>query len=139
MDINPPKENLVIGRSSQGVEIRAPVLRLTQHHVAFEILDPALVLQTSEVLNDIKILLNDRTVYSGRAVVSAVVNTGAVMVCDATLDQAGLDPNAVRPLSDSAQLQAGFEEFMRDWGKNYKIHPDFKLLCADMQSFLADL
>ena len=76
MDINPPKENLVIGRSSQGFEIRAAVLRLTQHHVAFEILDPALVLQTSEVLNEIKILLNDRSVYSGRAVISNVVNTG---------------------------------------------------------------
>lgn len=139
MDIPAAKENLVIGRSNQGAEIRAAVLRIAQHHVAFEILDPSLVLQTSEVLNDIKVLLNDRPVYSGRAVISNVVNTGAVVICEATLDKTGLDPQAVRPMKDPAELQAGFEEFIRDWGKNYKIHPDFKLLCADMQSFLADL
>jgi extracellular factor (EF) 3-hydroxypalmitic acid methyl ester biosynthesis protein len=133
------KETMVLCRTNQGIEVRAGVMRLTRHHVVFEILDPNFVLRTSEVLEEFKIVLNDRTVYSGRAVISNLVNTGTVIVCEAALEQAGLDPTAVRPLIDAAQLQAGFEEFLRDWGKSYKIRADFKVLCADMQSFLADL
>src|SRR5581483_10119037 len=139
MNMDTPKETMIICRTNQGIEVRAGVLRLTRHQVVFEIPDPNLVMRTSEILDGFKIVLNDREVYSGRVVIANLVNTGTVIVCEAALKQAGLDPTAVRPMSDPAQLQAGFEEFLRDWGKSYKIRPDFKVLCADMQSFLADL
>src|SRR5262245_28803257 len=82
------KNSLVTCHSSQGVEIQATLLRLSRYLAIIEIYNPALVLRASEVLTDFKIVINDRAIYSGRAVVRNIVNTGQMAVCEATLDEA---------------------------------------------------
>jgi extracellular factor (EF) 3-hydroxypalmitic acid methyl ester biosynthesis protein len=131
------KENMVVCRTNQGVGVRGGISRLTRHAVTFEVFNPSFVLQTSEVLNEFSIILSDRQVYSGRAVIASVINTGTTVVCEATLDESSLDMTALR--SGANDLRAGFEEFLRDWGKNYKVRPEFKVLLTDIQSFLMDL
>ena len=73
MDNLAVKDNLVLCQSSQAVEIRASLLRVTRYVAAFEVYNPSLVLQVSEVLGDFKIILQERTIYSGRAVVTTLV------------------------------------------------------------------
>ena len=80
------KESVVVCKNSQGAELRATPLRLTRYLAVFEIYTPTAALRTSEVLGEFKIVWNDRTLYSGRAIVSNLVNSGAVTVCEATLD-----------------------------------------------------
>ncbi len=121
------------------MEIQAPMLHLTRHLVVFEVAHPGLVLQLSEVLNDFKILLDEKAAYSGRAVIASVVDTGTSLVCQATLDEACLDTRALSAASDPARLRHGFEEFIRDWGRSYRILPEFKLLLLDLHNFLSDL
>lgn len=133
------KECMVTCHTNQGVEIRAPMARLSRDLVAFEIYSPSFVLQMSETLNDFKILLDGRALYSGRAVVSNLAHTGTTLVCEATLDQTCLDTSALCAVADPDQLRAGFEGFIRDWGRGYRIHPEYKVLLADLHNYLSDL
>lgn len=132
------KDNLVICRSNQGVEIRASLLRLTRFLAVFEIYNPHLVLRTSEVLCDFHVISNERTLYSGKAVVSNLVNAGTMLVCEAKLDEAGLNLAAFTG-TDSPRLADGFHAFLGEWQKVYQVLPEFKVVMADMQTFLADL
>ncbi|MDB6024879.1 MAG: SAM-dependent methyltransferase [Verrucomicrobiales bacterium] len=133
------KNSFIICRNSQGVEIRATPLRLTRYLVVFEVYNPYSILQLSEVLHEFKIIMNERMVYSGRAVVSNLVNTGIVLVCEATLDDNWLDVDLFSPMTHPARLQEEFNEFLKEWEKIYKVLPDFKVIVADMQTLLADL
>ena len=133
------KDSLVIAQNSQGVEVHGSLLRLTRYLAVFEIYNPNLVLRLSEVLDHFRIVVRDRTIYSGRAVISSLVNTGAVMVCEARLDESAFTITSFAPAETGVRLRDGFEEFLGDWQKNYKVLPEFKVVIADMQTFLADL
>ena len=133
------KDSLVICQNSQGVEIRATLLRLTRYLAVFEVYNPSLVLQASEVLAGFKIIIHERTIYAGRAVVTTLVNAGTMLVCEAKLDESGFLLASFSPGMDSASLHEGFEDFLRHWQRLYKVLPDFKVVVADMQTFLTDL
>lgn len=139
MENNTPKECVVSWKTGQAGEFTAGLLRLTRHLAVIEIISPGVVLQLSEVLNDFRILVDGRLAYSGRAVVAGVVDTGTSLVCEATLDEACLDPRALTAGADPARLREGFEEFIRDWGKSYRVLPEFKLHLMDLHNFLSDL
>jgi extracellular factor (EF) 3-hydroxypalmitic acid methyl ester biosynthesis protein len=133
------KENLVVCHNNQGVEVRASLLRLTRYRAVVEIYNPVLVVRLSEVLTDFKIIIRDRAIYSGRAVVSNLVNTGTVLVCETKLDEGSFSIASFSPLEATNWLQAGFSEFLGQWQKIYKVLPEFKVVVADMQTFLTDL
>lgn len=139
MDESALKQTTVIFQTNGGLEVRAGILRLTRHAAVFEVLNPPFVLQVSEVLTEFKILFEERAVYSGRAVITSLVQTGNTLICEAGLDENCLDAGALCVVSDTVQLQKGFQEFIRSWGKSYRIAPEFKVLIADMHNFLSDL
>src|SRR5438128_5539720 len=103
MESNPTKaqsgerNSFIVCRNSQGLEIRATPLRMTRYLVVFEVYNPYSILQLSEVLQEFRIMMNDRMVYSGRAVVSNLVNTGLVLICEATLDDGWVDIDVLAP------------------------------------------
>jgi extracellular factor (EF) 3-hydroxypalmitic acid methyl ester biosynthesis protein len=108
------KDSWVVFQNSQAIEIRATLLRLTRFVVVFELYSPNTVLRASEVLTDLRIVYQDRTVYSGRAVVRSDGDQGS-------------------------KLRAGFGEFMQEWQKLYRVMPEYKVVIADLQTFLTDL
>src|SRR4029077_13288011 len=99
------KDSLIICRNSQGAEVRASLLRLTRYMVVFEVYNPYSILQLSEVLTDFKMIMSDRMIYSGRAVVSNLVNTGILLVCEATLEDSWLDIDIFSTVSQKDRLQ----------------------------------
>ncbi|MDB6021940.1 MAG: SAM-dependent methyltransferase, partial [Pedosphaera sp.] len=131
-------DSVVKCKTNQGVSLEVPVLRLTRHLAVFEINDPNCILRTSEVLNDFQIKLNDRPVYSGRAVIANLVHTGTFIICEATLGENWVDALALVS-GDGKQLRSGFDDFVSQWQKFYKIEPAYKVVVADIQSFLMDL
>src|SRR5450759_612599 len=132
--------NMVVGQSNQGAEIRASLLRFTRYLAVFEIYNPAIVLRTSEVISEFKIILQDRTVYSGRAVVRGLVNTGLMTICEVTLTESSwMDVEFASEMIGNGQFLKNFSGFMQEWQKLYKVLPEFKVVIADMQSFLSDL
>src|SRR5688500_17236729 len=133
------KDSFILARNSQGLEVRAGVLRLTRYLVVFEVYNPYSILQLSEVLSDFKIVINDRIMYSGRAVISNAVNTGLMLVCEATLDDSWLDVDLFSSVSTPNRLREEFAEFIKEWHKIDRIQAGFKAAVADLQTMLMDL
>jgi extracellular factor (EF) 3-hydroxypalmitic acid methyl ester biosynthesis protein len=133
------KDSLIVCRNSQGMEVRAIPLRMTRHLVVFEVYNPYSILQLSEVLNEFQIIVNERLIYSGRAVVSNLVNTGILIVCEATLDEAWLDVDLFSPINQRDKLMGEVAEFLKEQQKIYVVKPEFKVVVADMQTMLNDL
>ncbi|HLX70872.1 MAG TPA: class I SAM-dependent methyltransferase [Verrucomicrobiae bacterium] len=134
------RDTLVFGQTSQGAEIHATLVRLTRLTAVFEVYSPSVLLRTSEVLSDFKIVVRDRTLYRGRAVVRTLVNAGLTMVCEVTLtESAWMDVALTAEMVGNGRLQSEFKDFVHEWQKLYKILPEYKVVIADMQSFLSDL
>ena len=114
-------------------------MRITRHVVAFEVYNPYSILQLSEVLKEFKIIVNDRLIYSGRATVSNLVNTGIVVVCEATLNEAWLDVDLFPLITQPKKLRADFSDFLKEWERIYSILSEYKVVLADMQNYFVDL
>ncbi len=133
------RETIISCRNSQGADVRATPVRLTRFTVVFEVYNPFSIVQLSEVLSEFRITVKDRLVYHGRAVVSSLVNTGIMLMCEATLEEAWLDVDLFLPAGNRERLLAEFEDFLQDWRKIHSVTPEFKVVVADMQTLLADL
>ena len=133
------KDSLAIFRTSQGIALRGKLLRFTRHLAVLELYSPECVLQTSEVLSEFKIIWNDRTLYAGRAVVRNLMSTGLVTVCEATLDDSWLDVDYSLSADLPAKLSGQFTEFLEEWQRYYSVAPEYKVVLADLQTFLMDV
>ena len=133
-------ESLILCKNSQGTQLRATLMRMTRYLVTFEVYNPYSILQLSEVLGDFEIIINSRTVYQGRAIVSNMVNTGLVLVCEASLDdEAWLDVEILSPAAQVERLADDFERLLKDWSKLEGVSPELKITISDIETFLTDL
>jgi extracellular factor (EF) 3-hydroxypalmitic acid methyl ester biosynthesis protein len=134
------QESKVTFQTTDGVKFRGALSRLTRHIAVFELYNPSLTPRISEALDEFKIILHEREIYSGRAVVHNLVDAGTKVVCEVKLDEAhwsGLDSDWLT--KRHGQITEQFKSFIRDWQKFSKVSPEFKIVIADMQSFLHDL
>ncbi|NNC87519.1 MAG: class I SAM-dependent methyltransferase [Akkermansiaceae bacterium] len=136
---SPLLSSVVVCRNSQGAEITANILRLRRYSVAFEVYNPYSILQLSEVLRDFRIRIGDRVVYQGEAVVAGLVNTGILLVCEATLGNAWLDVDFLSDREGREPLDTQFDSFVHDWKRAHEVDANFKLTVADMQNLLIGL
>ncbi len=124
-------------RTAEGMDWRARLVRLTRHAAAFEATNLAAVLRTSEVLANFKITAGGRVLYLGRAVVSNVIHAGGSLIGEAKLDELGPDTAFFLPPTESpATLAQAYESFFQAWQKHYRISNEFKVLVADVRSYL---
>src|SRR5208282_2760689 len=134
------KESRVMFQTHDGLELQGVPVRVTRHHVVFELYNPGMAPRLSEAINEFVIILQTRTVYSGRAVVRNVVDAGSKMVCDASLDEARwLDLSADLVVKCDDQLVEEFNKFVKEWQKLYRVLPEFKEAVTDIEMFLTDL
>ena len=137
MEISPDQSQSVIKcRNSQGLEVQANLLRLTRYSVVFEVYNPYSILQLSEVLSDFRILANKRLIYRGKAVVSNLLNTGLVLVCEATLEDGWQEVDFLSGVTGESDLGAQFTAFMSEWRAANHVQDPFKVAVADMASAL---
>jgi extracellular factor (EF) 3-hydroxypalmitic acid methyl ester biosynthesis protein len=137
MEILPDQSQSVIKcRNSQGLEVQANLLRLTRYAVVFEVYNPYSILQLSEVLSDFRILANKRLIYRGKAVVSNLLNTGLVLVCEAGLEDGWQEVDFLSGVSGESDLGGQFRTFMQEWKSANHVQDAFKVVVADMSSAL---
>lgn len=129
-------KNEVTFRTAEGVDARASLMRLTRHAVTFEAGQLTAILRTSEVLSSFKITSDQRVLYFGRAVVSSVVNSGGSFLAEAKLDNLGPDTAFFLPPGSGSDLPAAYDAFFQNWQKNYRLSAEFKVLVADVESYL---
>jgi extracellular factor (EF) 3-hydroxypalmitic acid methyl ester biosynthesis protein len=137
--VNGRAESLVSCQTSQGLDLRANLLHLTRFKAVFEVYSPVSVLRMSEVLEGFNILTYDQPVYSGRAVVSNLINAGSVLICEVSLQEGWHDVELMPLASHREHLHTGFSAFLREWEKTYRVRDDYKVLVADMQTFFTEL
>ncbi|MEO7297398.1 MAG: class I SAM-dependent methyltransferase [Verrucomicrobiota bacterium] len=124
-------------KTKHGTQLHATLLRFSQRQIVLEIYDPQTVLRTSEVFSEVKIEVEKQIVYSGPAIICSLINTGATMICEVNLDTVLLAGES--PSGTVTNFGDRFDSFMGEWQKNYKVVPEYKVLIADMQTFLEDL
>jgi extracellular factor (EF) 3-hydroxypalmitic acid methyl ester biosynthesis protein len=135
-------ESLVSFRTSQGVDLRAVPVRVSRFAVVLEVYDPSAVLRASEVLTEFRIIGRGRALYSGRATIRSVINSGLTIVCEATLDEASWMEVEFTPdsgASRNGKLREEYGTFLLEWQKLYRVDSEYKLIIADMQSYFWDL
>ncbi len=133
-------ESVIICENSQGVAIRATLLRMTRYFVCFEVYNPYSILQMSEVLNSFRIVIDENTIYSGRAIITSIVNTGLLLVCEASLDdESWQEIDLLSPAAQVDRLASDFERLLNDWSKIERIAPELKIIVSDMQALLRDM
>jgi extracellular factor (EF) 3-hydroxypalmitic acid methyl ester biosynthesis protein len=131
-------ESLVVFQNSQGLPLRGTLLRLARYEVVFEFYEAA-VLRLSEVLDQFKIYLRNEVIYSGKAVITNLVNAGSTTVCEARLDDVWIN-QAERASSLTAdRMNKEFDHFLREWEKQVRITGEYKLFVSELQSFFHDL
>ena len=130
------RDGLVTFRTSQGLEVRATLLRLTRYAATIEVYGPDIVIRTSEVLGEFKVFVRDQPVYSGRSVVQQAVNTGTATVCHMVLDDSSFDVGFFATIGQKGEMRQRFVEFLGEWEKVCKVRPEFKLAVADIETFL---
>ena len=129
-------ESLVMFRNSQGVEARGTLIHLTRNIAVFEVYNPYSIVQLSEVLQDLRILRGERTIYNGRAVVSNLLPTGLMVICSATL----VDPwTELADLMPGHGLREELDRFIGEWSTTHAIAPSFRLAVGDLKSFLSEM
>ena len=130
-------ENEVTFQTADGKEFQAWLTRLTRHAATFEADDFAAGLRASEVLANFKITAGGRVIYFGRAVVSNVLHAGDTLLCEAKLDDLGAETAYFLPGADSDEnLPEAYKTFFQAWQNNYRISSEFKVLVADVESYL---
>jgi extracellular factor (EF) 3-hydroxypalmitic acid methyl ester biosynthesis protein len=135
-------QSVITCRNSQGTELTANLLRIKRYSVVFEVYNPYSILQLSEVLSDFRIMASRRLLYHGKAVVSNLLNTGIVLVCEAMLDEGWVEVDFLSGVSSgnptaSGDLSTQFASFMGEWKSANKVHDPFKLVVADLASMLS--
>lgn len=138
MDIGTVKDGLIVFRTAQGDDVRATLLRLTRFDAAFELYSAESVIRSSESLEGFTLFIRDQPVYSGRAVVRDIVNTGTATVCSVVLDDVSFDNEFFTTLGQDGQWRERFADCLRQWQAVCKVLPEFKVAVADIQTFLID-
>lgn len=134
------KGNLVTFCTSNGSEVQGSLLRLERGLAAFEVYGSDIVIKTSEAVQDFRVSGHEQPLYAGRAVISEVVNAGTLLVCEAKLDEKGLNlPCLNGSLESRAELRRAFETFLAGWQSFYLLKPEFKDVVADLQNLLSEL
>lgn len=127
-------------KTSAGVKLTGTPLNLNLHSVVFELYNPAAMPQLSESLSEFEIVLLDNRVYSGRALVCNVVDGHSKIVCEAVLEQTMWMHFAVESGPGGLHhLERDFRYFFAEWEKSFYVGADYKVVIAELHTFLADL
>jgi extracellular factor (EF) 3-hydroxypalmitic acid methyl ester biosynthesis protein len=131
-------ENEVSFQAADGAELRANLGKLTPYVATFDAGHLPTALRASEVLSNFKITSGNRVIYFGRAVVSNVIHTDTSLFCEAKLVSLGSETAFFLPPTESvSNLEEAYNVFFQNWQKNYRLSAEFKVLVADVQSYLA--
>ena len=94
-------------------------------------------MQLSEVLQDFQVKTQGKIIYEGEAVVSGLVNTGVLVVCEVSLSGTWYDVDLHKRHEDrNISLNDEFSQYLDSWKEIHLLSDEFKLTVADMQSTL---
>jgi len=130
-------EGLLTFRNSQELISRGTIMHLSRNLVVFEVYNPYSIVQLSEVLRDLNIIRSERTIYTGRAVVSNLVNTGLMLIVSATLLDSWSDLKSDKTGRTFAEE---VDSFVQDWETaSRSIMLSYRTSVSCIRNFLEEL
>jgi extracellular factor (EF) 3-hydroxypalmitic acid methyl ester biosynthesis protein len=132
-----PLQSLVTFSNSQGDSARGTILRLSRSTVVFEVYNPYSIVQLSEVLDRLTIRRGDRAIYSGRGVVTNLVNTGLMLIVSVTLTDTWSDLSGL--LTPGSGIGTEVRRFIEDYDTISCIRSGYQLVVGQLRTFLAEL
>lgn len=132
----PQADSVIVFTNSQGITARGTLVSLNRTLVIFEVYNPYSIVQLSEVLQEVQVSRRQRTIYTGRAMVSNLVSTGLMLIVSAAL----VDPwNELESVSTREGVGEETKRFLNDWQENSNIDPSFQLAVSQLKCFLNEL
>jgi len=133
---NPTLKQSLVSFRTQAVNCCGSLQRLGRTSATFDVFDTTCVLSTSEVLNDFQITSGETLIYSGRATLKDLVNSGHRVVCEVKLDESGSRTPLVASLEDRGEVERLFDQEFLEWQRSFHVAPELKQVVADVESYL---
>lgn len=133
------KRSTITFQSSHGTAYRAQPIRVTRYLAVFEIYLAGGGLRVSEVVQELKIVLDGRVVYSGKGTVKSLITTGMADVAEVSLEDAWLDVELAEAAVRPGIYGTEYDRFIRGSDKLFRVAADYKILVADLQTYLSHL
>jgi len=130
-------QSLVTFKNSQDIPARGTILRLSRTTVVFEVYNPYSIVQLSEVLNHFVIRRGERAIYTGRATVSNLVNTGLMVIVSAELMDAWSDLSGL--LATGRGIGGEVRRFIEDFDSISSVRDGYRLIIVGLRNFLSEL
>jgi hypothetical protein len=130
MDAVDLKATHAVGATGQGTEIRAARLPLARYRVGFEFCSLSTPFRTSYVPDRFKIVLNDRTVCSGRPVLRSLLDAEPACLCEAVLDEGRIDIELWPSKAMNDELNERFAPGQNGISSGCRRHRGFSDTCA---------
>lgn len=132
-----PLDPVVTFRNSQGEAGRGTLTGVQRRSLVMEIYNPYSIVQVSEVLGEVTVRSGERVIYSGKAIVSSLLNTGLMAVISVTL----LDEWNELSVSarDAASIGAEAHAFVQDWDARFRIRKDYQVVVSEMRAYFSEI
>ncbi|NLF70224.1 MAG: hypothetical protein GX575_14390 [Candidatus Anammoximicrobium sp.] len=124
-------------RNHEGAVGFGTIVGLSRYAVVFEMYHIGTVDRQSVVLPEVLIRRGEAEIYSGRATVTDIVNTGYVLVVSADLMDPWSEQTGIYPGDQPHAELAGFVDEWRD--DQQHVEPGFRLVVAKLRDLLAGL
>lgn len=132
----------ITGRTTDGTALHGVVTRWVSDRVSFDVSSPNCVLRSSELIEEFKVWNCGQAVWSGTAVVQAVVDLGVGYACEATFDKGALLSmrKGLTVFGDCEnQIRILIREGLHHLSNKLIVPEEFKILAVDFMLLFASV
>jgi extracellular factor (EF) 3-hydroxypalmitic acid methyl ester biosynthesis protein len=127
---------VVTFRNSQGEAARGTLTSVQRRSLVMEIYNPYSIVQVSEVLSELTVRSGERSIYTGKAVVVSLVNTGLMAVVSVSLTDEWSEFNAIN--GDLSRVSQEASRFVEEWGSRFRISGSYQVMISEFRAFLSE-
>ena len=128
---------VVTFRNSQGDAARGTLTSVQRRSLVMEIYNPYSIVQVSEVLTALAVRSGERVIYSGKAIVSSLLNTGLMAVVSVTLTDEWSE--LLGAASDPARVGQEARAFVEDWNTRFSVRREYQVVVSEMRAYFAEI
>lgn len=123
--------------NSQGQSVRGTIMNLQRKSLVMEVYNPYSIVQVSEVLSDLTVRQSTRSAYSGKAVITNIVNTGLTAIVSVTLTDEWRELSEVLTTPAGVGLEARM--FVEDWARRFRIGRSYQIVVNELRAYLSEI
>ena len=132
-----PISPVITFRNSHNEAMRGTLISHQRGSMVLEVYNPDSLMQVSEVLHELTVRSGHQSIYTGKAVVVSLLNTGLMAVVSLNLMDAWNDVVLMQPGVAGVASAAGF--FIQDWESRFNVRRDYQVVVSEMRAYFAEV